>query len=77
MEAFVDKILTLYGPLGAGWLIAIFLWMRLTKVQDARIADQQAWSAEKTVLLDKGFTHMGATNLVLEGLKDRLGRSQT
>ena len=32
---FAEPFLTLYGPLGFGWVAAAILWRRLVKVQDA------------------------------------------
>lgn len=82
MEAIIDKIIGLYGPLAAGWIVAIFLWRALVEERKAhmatqalRIDDQKEWGKEKTAILDKGFETTTAMRIVLEGLKDRLGRS--
>jgi len=61
MEEIIKQILTEYGPLGAGWIVAVFLWLRLTKLQDKLIE-----------IVKDGTTATVSNTAVLDALKDAI-----
>lgn len=72
MDALTLEIFAQYGVLAAGWGIAWLLWGQLKAERKDRDDERRKHGEEKTELLREGFTHMAATNTVLEIIKDRL-----
>ena len=50
--AFVEKFLTMYGPLGFGWLVAVVLWRRHARVSDRLLEVVERNTASMAVLTE-------------------------
>ena len=50
--AFFEKLLTTYGPLSFGWIVAVVIWRRHAKLSDRVLEVVERNTASMTVLAE-------------------------
>ena len=72
MPEWLEKLVTLYGPMGGGWLIAYFLWARLQLVEDQRNTLTLDLLHKGTELAENNVKTLNSVLVILERVEERL-----